>query len=76
MTSMTTTFVRVTAHSEADALKAKDALRRLRDDLPPELSDASGTRTIEAVFDGDRRADLEAVLKPTGLAYQIMADDE
>ncbi|WP_436790942.1 hypothetical protein [Yinghuangia sp. YIM S10712] len=73
---MTTTFVRVTVHSDEDAAKAEAALGRLRDDVPPAFGDDSGTRTIEAVFDGDRRLEAEAALKGTGLRYQVMADDE
>ncbi|UGQ12362.1 hypothetical protein LO772_01750 [Yinghuangia sp. ASG 101] len=73
---MTTTFVRVTVRSDADAAKAREALARLRGDRPTEFEDESGTRTLEAVIDDDRRLDAEAVLKTTGLHYEVMADDE
>lgn len=77
MWTMTTTFVRITVESDAEATTAQEALRPLRDDLPPVLGqEGSGLRTVEAVFDGDRRLDLESALKSTGLQYEVMADDE
>lgn len=75
--TMTTTFVRITVESDAEAATAQEALRQFRDDLPPVLGqEGAAVRTVEAVFDGDRRLDLEAALKSTGLPYEVMADDE
>ncbi len=73
---MTTTFVRVTVRSDADAVKAREALAGLLGGDPAEIESASGTRTVEAVLDDDRRLDAEAALKGTGLHYEVMADDE
>lgn len=73
---MTTTFVRVTVHTDEGAAKARDALARLRGDEPTEFEDAAGTRTLEVVIDDDRRLDAEAALKSTGLHYEVMADDD
>ncbi|WP_436771306.1 LysR family transcriptional regulator [Yinghuangia sp. YIM S09857] len=71
------TFVRVTARTDDEVQQVRSLLAGLRAAPPPPgFETDDGTRTIEAVFDGDQRERLDQLLRGTGLPYVVQADDE
>ncbi|MEU8137777.1 hypothetical protein [Streptodolium elevatio] len=71
------TFVRVTVRTDEEVQQVRSMLAQLRAAPPPRgFETQDGTRTVEAVFDGDQRERLDELLRGTGLPYVVQADDE
>lgn len=69
--------MRVTVHTDEEVQRVRSMLAGLRAAPPPPgFETHDGTRTVEAVFDGDQRERLDQLLRGTGLPYVVQADDE